>query len=392
MDSRSPESVQRTVDRIERFIAQARANAAPDDQRTRHQQAEDHKEKEEKSDSHNVEQARGEMGDELAAGEVAEEADQGSAQERELRGLMDELASRPELMRWAAEKERLEEEERNDDDEQSSAQSRTAPNRLLHLAADMREESALLASRHRPLLSSARPSSASLLSSFSLLSAAERRLCSSRLTSLQRQVSDEARQRRSTQQTLRVRMADEERRRRAALRRVESAAVERAVAAAMGRNRRDEREIETMVAEQADRVRQLIGMKTEGARRYYREQLDLVREDRDRQEEERSIQKKVRQHSNSRRVSKTDACSAHPLFPLWYVLLCRNRLSRRRLDTRNGRRRRGERGRWTKFAISQLKWTIELQHIYEAVMSARAVGLTAKCGSVVKYRTNLYRR
>ena len=287
VDSRSPDSVLRAIDYMQQFITQAKHTTGHDHQPT--QQATDNKEKEEKKEDEQADEKREE--EELEEEEKVEVSDD----EQELRQIMNELANRPELLRWAAEEDALEEEK---DDKQHELRESAAPSRLLPLAARMREESELFASRRRPLLSSSSLdpslSSASPHSPFSLLSAAERRLCSLRLSSLQRQLADEARQRRSTEHTLRASMAVAERKRRAELKRVESAAVERAMAAAMGRNRREERVLEKMVAEQADRVRQLLQVKMDGMRSYYREQLGLVQEESHRQDEERSVQQKVR--------------------------------------------------------------------------------------------------
>ena len=286
VDSHSDDSVLRAINYMQRFLTRAKATTLSDEQHERpftHDSG-----KEERKDTHEKEESKEEERP------VADE----NEDEVELRRLMDELARRPELISGAAEKDTVEEETDEERNEPHSSPPAT-PSRLLPLAGRMRQESELFASRRRPrppLSSSASlaPSAASSsYSSFSLLSAAERRLCSRRLSSLQRALADEARQRRSTRYALQARMADEQRRRRAALQRVESSAVERAVAAAMGRNRRDERELERMVAEQADRVRQLIGMKTEGMRQYYREQLSLVHQEMGRQDEERRVQDKV---------------------------------------------------------------------------------------------------
>ena len=307
VDSGSHDSLLRAVDYMQQFITQARHATLTDEQHA--QQATDGGGKEERSEKEEDVQEK-----EAQSQPQVDDDEQG-----DLRRIMHELANRPELLRWAAEQGRLEESGMHDESERLHEGPTAGTSRLLPLATRMREESELFASRRRPLLSSSSlaPSAASSHSSFSLLSAAERRLCSRRLSSLQRQLADEARQRRATQHTLQARMAEEERRRAATLKRVESAAVERAMAAAMGRNRRDERELERRVAEQADRVRELIGMKRDGMRQYYREQLGLVQEVMDEQEKERAVQEKVAAHSNT--ANRNTAATQRRLLCCWLV-------------------------------------------------------------------------
>ena len=296
-DSASDDTVLQTLDHMQHFLAQAHSSTLGDDGVAAHQ-AQASSETEHKKASEEKEEEGSER--ERQVEEEEREADEaGSEEQIELRRMMEELVNRPEVIRWAAGADRMEQEEA--DEEGAPRVSHKSPSRLLPLAARMREESELLASRRPPLLSSASlaPSVSSSHSSFSLLSAAERRLCSRRLSSLQRQLAVEARQRRTTQHALREGMAEEERRRKLTLQRVQSTAVERAMAAAMGRNRRDERELERMVAAQSDRVRLLLGMKRDGMRQYYREQLGLVQEELERQEVERHTQEKAHAYSHT---------------------------------------------------------------------------------------------
>ena len=288
VDGQSHDSVLQAIDYMQHFLTHAKHNTLSHEIHSAHPLS-DGTQREETKDIGGGEEQK-------------EQPDEEAADERvELTRLMDALADRPELIRWAAERSIADEEDaRNEEQDELHSRPPDTPSRLLPLAARMRQESTLFASRRRPLLSSgsqAAPMWSSSHSSFSLLSAAERRLCSRRLSSLQRQLADEAKQRRTTQHTLQARMAEDDRTRRAALKRVESAAVERTMSAAMGRNRRDERELERMVAEQADRVRQLIGMKREGMRSYYREQLGLVQEERGRQQHERTVQERALKHA-----------------------------------------------------------------------------------------------
>ena len=145
--------------------------------------------------------------------------------------------------------------------------------------------------RHGPAIFSS--SAASRPSRLSHLSAQHRRHSSARLRTLRAALLAEEEEEKRLRRERETDLEAEERRRELERKRVEADAVERCLRVAMGRGRREEREIERAVDEQARRVQAMMDSRREALQLYYQQQVQCVQEKMQRDEEERRIQRKV---------------------------------------------------------------------------------------------------
>ena len=190
---------------------------------------------------------------------TAEEEEQAQAA---LREVLQQLEAAPELLDDGGQGRR----QRGDEQEQEEdvVASQLANGRRGHRQASS-----------PPLLSSASSSTSSAFYA-PLFSAAHRRSSGVRISRLLRQVKAEEREALRVRLSIARRGKEDERKRRQQREEVEQSAIARCLQAAMSRGRRDEREMERAVAEQAARLRALVDSKREALQLYYRQQMRIV--------------------------------------------------------------------------------------------------------------------